>query len=285
VVVIDDTRSECWQYANKLARMCGPTDRASRVSSTRDRAGANRPARTTQQKPSSTTEPARTSRHKPASPLGPRPISPLAYIPPVVRSADPVRDAAACAAIYDEFVRDTATSFEESPPGADELAARIETISQTHPWLVAEDGGRVVGFAYGSPHHVRAAYRWAADVSVYVEPGRHRRGVGRALYGALFDLLRTQQLLIACAGITLPNAASVALHESFGFVPVGVYRQIGYKLGAWRDVGWWQLELGRRRDGPPPPPRRPAPPTPRRPAPPPSRRPPPLAPPGLEPSA
>jgi len=156
------------------------------------------------------------------------------------------------AAIYHEFVSDTATSFEDSPPRAEDFAARIERISRTHPWLVAEIDGEVVGFAYGCPHRDRAAYRWAADVSVYVEPASHRRGVGRALYGTLLQLLRGQRLLIACAGITLPNDASVALHESFGFVPVGVYRRIGYKLGSWRDVGWWQLELARPAADPPP---------------------------------
>lgn len=174
-----------------------------------------------------------------------------------VRSADAVRDAAACAAIYAPFVTATATSFETVAPAADEFAARIERISRTHPYLVAEDGGRVVGFAYGSPHRERAAYRWAADVSVYIERASHRRGVGSALYGALFDLLRAQGLLIACAGITLPNDASVALHESFGFVPIGVYRHIGYKAGGWHDVGWWQLELERPAGDPPPEPKAP----------------------------
>jgi L-amino acid N-acyltransferase YncA len=172
---------------------------------------------------------------------------------PTIRPASQVRDAAAIAAVYDGFVRDTVISFEAVPPTGEEFAGRIERVQKTHPWLVAEDGdGRVVGFAYGCPHHERAAYRWAADVSIYIEPASHRRGIGKALYSALFDMLRAQRLLIACAGVTLPNDASVALHESFGFVPVGVYRQIGYKFGAWHDVGWWQLELARP-DGDPPP--------------------------------
>lgn len=172
---------------------------------------------------------------------------------PVIRSADRAADAAACAAIYAPFVADTAISFEDVPPTADEFAARIERIERTHPYLVAEADGRVVGFAYGSPHRERAAYRWAADVSVYIEPASHRRGIGRALYGALFELLRGQRLLVACAGITLPNDASVALHESFGFVPIGVYRQIGYKAASWHDVGWWQLALGGPANVDPPP--------------------------------
>jgi phosphinothricin acetyltransferase len=161
----------------------------------------------------------------------------------VIRDADPARDAAACAAIYGPFVADSAASFEERAPTADEFAQRIERASTTHPWLVADDGGQAVGFAYGYPHRGRAAYRWAADVSVYVAPERHRRGLARALYRELLPSLARQALHVACAGITLPNDASVALHESFGFRPVGVYRRIGFKLGSWWDVGWWELEL------------------------------------------
>jgi L-amino acid N-acyltransferase YncA len=175
----------------------------------------------------------------------------------MLRHADASRDAAACAAIYAPFVRDTAVSLEEVPPDAAEMAARIAQIEAAHPWLVLEDEGQVVGFAYASQHRVRAAYRWAADVTVYIEPSRHRRGAGRRLYGALMDALRAQGLRMACAGITLPNGASVGLHESMGFVPVGVYRHIGWKLGEWRDVGWWQLDLGHPGDVAPDPPRAP----------------------------
>ncbi len=162
-----------------------------------------------------------------------------------IRSANPRRDASACASIYAPYVRETAISFEEHPPEATAFAERMEGTARTHPWLVAEDAGQVVGFAYGCRHRERAAYRWAADVSVYVDPDRRRLGVGRALYDALLALLRDQGLHIACAGVTLPNEASVAFHESFGFTSVGVYRQIGFKLGTWWDVGWWQLQLSR----------------------------------------
>jgi len=168
----------------------------------------------------------------------------------LIRHADADWDAGPCAAIYAPFVRDSAVSFERYAPDADELARRIARISLTHPWLVAEgtpadpdDAAAIIGFAYAGPHRQRAAYRWAADVSVYVHAGQRRRGVGRALYRALLGLLLRQGLLVACAGITLPNDASVALHESLGFMPVGVYRRIGFKAGAWRDVGWWQLAL------------------------------------------
>jgi phosphinothricin acetyltransferase len=166
----------------------------------------------------------------------------------LIRGAEPVRDASACAAIYEPYVRTTAISFEDQPPTAQQLAERIERFQRTHQWLVAEDDGQVVGYAYGCPHRDRAAYRWAADVSVYVDPQRHRRGYGRALYGELLRLLAGQGFYVACAGVTLPNEGSVALHEALGFAPVGVYRRIGHKLGNWWDVGWWQLAL-RETDG------------------------------------
>ena len=170
----------------------------------------------------------------------------------MVRHADPARDAAACAAIYAPHVEHSPTSFEEDAPDAAEMAARIEAVSATHAWLVAELDGRVAGFAYAGQHRARSAYRWAADVSIYLDEHFRGRGLGRELYGALFGLLRRQRLLVACAGITLPNAASTGLHQAMGFVPVGVYRAIGYKDGAWRDVGWWQLQLAERVPGPPP---------------------------------
>ena len=152
-------------------------------------------------------------------------------------------DAAACARIYSPFVRDTAVSLEEDPPDAAELMRRISEVTTRYPWLMAEEQGELIAFAYASPHRLRAAYRWAADVSVYVDPRHHRRGVARALYQRLLADLGAQGFHVACAGITVPNPASVALHESLGFQPVGVYRRIGYKCGAWRDVGWWQLPL------------------------------------------
>jgi L-amino acid N-acyltransferase YncA len=169
-----------------------------------------------------------------------------------IRHADPELDAAACAAIYEPYVRGTVISFEEHPPDAAELSRRIEAISSRYPWLVAEDGGTVTGYAYASQHKDRAAYRWAADVAVYVTRGAQRRGIGRNLYETLFELLVAQGIRLVCAGITLPNQASVALHEAVGFERVGVYRRIGWKAGAWHDVGWWQRELVPPGSGPPP---------------------------------
>lgn len=161
----------------------------------------------------------------------------------MVRHADPDRDGAACAAIYAPYVRDSFASFEEEPPSAIEMAQRIERISVTHPWLIIDRHGEAAGFAYASPHSDRAAYRWAADVTVYVMADHQRCGLARQLYGALLGLLHEQGIQIAYAGIALPNAASVGLHETLGFMSFAVYRKIGYKAGAWHDVGWWQQRL------------------------------------------
>jgi phosphinothricin acetyltransferase len=167
-----------------------------------------------------------------------------------IRSALPDRDAAACAAIYRPHVEASPTSFEERAPNVAEMSERIRDISTSHPWLVAEHDGAVQGFAYACPHRPRPAYRWAVDVSAYVDAVHRGQGIGRKLYQALLERSRQQGVYVACAGITLPNDASVALHEGLGFVPVGVYRRIGWKEGAWRDVGWWQLQL-RLSDEPP----------------------------------
>jgi L-amino acid N-acyltransferase YncA len=147
-------------------------------------------------------------------------------------------DAAACAAIYAPYVTDTAVSFEEEPPGADDLARRI---AAAHEWLVLEEAGRVVGYAYAATFHPRAAYRWACEVSVYLERGRERRGSGRALYATLLPRLAERGFRSAIAGMTLPNEGSVGLHRAFGFEPVGTYRRIGFKFGSWHDVAWTQL--------------------------------------------
>jgi L-amino acid N-acyltransferase YncA len=168
-----------------------------------------------------------------------------------IRDADPERDAASCASIYAPSVENNPTSFEERPPDIAEMADRIARTATTHPWLVADAGGDVVGYAYACPHRERPAYRWAVEVSVYVAGDRQGSGLGRSLYEALIDRLRRQRFQVALAGITLPNEASIVLHEQLGFVPVGVLRRIGWKAGAWRDVGWWQLDLMLPGAGPP----------------------------------
>jgi phosphinothricin acetyltransferase len=161
----------------------------------------------------------------------------------LIRDADPGLDAAACAAIYAPSVIDGVASLEERAPDAGEMAERIQRTSGRYPWLLAELDGAVAGYAYASEHRARASYRWATDVTVYVARSHHRRGVGRALYETLLPLLARQGYYVACAGITLPNDASVGLHEALGFTLIGVYRNIGFKHGAWRDVAWWQAEL------------------------------------------
>ena len=163
--------------------------------------------------------------------------------PVTIRAADPERDAAACAAIYAPYVETGPISFEERAPSAEEMSARIERIVATHPWLIAEEGEEAVGYAYACRHRERAAYRWAAEVAVYIASTRRGQGLGRRLYEALFEQLRRQRFQVACAGITLPNEASVTLHERLGFVRVGVSPRIGWKQGHWHDVSWWQLEL------------------------------------------
>ncbi|GAA4535235.1 arsinothricin resistance N-acetyltransferase ArsN1 family B [Amycolatopsis samaneae] len=152
-------------------------------------------------------------------------------------------DAEACAAIYAPYVIDTTITFETEPPTASEMARRIAAANEKHAWLVLEDDGQVAGYAYGGPFKDRAAYRWSCEVSVYLERGRRRTGGGRALYTALFDRLAERGFRTAVAGMTLPNDASVGLHRAMGFEPVGTYRRIGWKHGAWRDVAWAQRTL------------------------------------------
>ena len=123
------------------------------------------------------------------------------------------------------------------------MGERISRYGASHAWLVAERDGAVAGYAYGSPHRERAAYSSSCDVAVYVDPVHARQGIGRALYAQLLPLLATRGFHAAFAGIALPNEGSVALHEAMGFVPVGIYREVGWKLGGWRDVGWWQRLL------------------------------------------
>ncbi len=153
-----------------------------------------------------------------------------------------VADAAALAAVYAPYVTAGYASFMEQPPPAAEFEVRIAARPRL-PWFVAVASGTVLGFAYASQHRARAAYRWSVDCSVYLGDGVHRRGIGRALYEVLVPEVRALGYVSAYAGIALPNAASVGLHEAMGFTSVGVYRSVGFKFGSWRDVGWWQLAL------------------------------------------
>jgi L-amino acid N-acyltransferase YncA len=159
-------------------------------------------------------------------------------------------DAAACAAIYAPYVAETAITFESEPPSPAEMSERIARASQRHAWLVAERDGAVFAYAYGSTLNPRAAYRWSCEVSVYVERAQQRIGAARALYEALLGRLGERGYCMAVAGMTLPNDASVGLHAALGFEPIGVFRRIGYKLGAWHDVAWVQLPLAAAPDSP-----------------------------------
>jgi L-amino acid N-acyltransferase YncA len=173
----------------------------------------------------------------------------VATIVVMIRDATP-EDAAACAEIYAPYVRDTAITFESTPPAPTEMARRIAAAQQAYAWVVLDEGGRIVGYAYGGPYKQRPAYQWSCEVSVYVELGRRRSGAGRALYEALFDRLAARGYRMLVAGMTLPNDASVGLHHAMGFEPVGTYRRIGWKRNAWHDVAWAQRPL-MRADNPP----------------------------------
>jgi phosphinothricin acetyltransferase len=153
-------------------------------------------------------------------------------------------DAAGCLAVYAPYADDTAVSFELHAPVLEDYRERIARISNTHAFLVIEHGEDIAGFAYAGVHRERLAYRWTCEVSVYLAPEFQRRGLGRALYGALFPLLQQQGYRVLLAGISVPNDPSVALHRSLGFETVGVYRRIGWKAGDWRDVMWLSLQMG-----------------------------------------
>ena len=161
----------------------------------------------------------------------------------IVRPARPETDAAAVADIYRPAVTSSLASFEERAPTTEEMAERMRATLARTPWLVAEQDGTVVGYAYAGPHQQRPGYRWSVNISVYVAPRHSRRGIGRRLYDELLSILRRQGFVNAYAGITLPNPASVALHEAIGMRRIGVYAGVGFKQGAWHDVAWYHVRL------------------------------------------
>jgi L-amino acid N-acyltransferase YncA len=152
-------------------------------------------------------------------------------------------DAAALLAIYRPSVEASAVSFEVVVPTVEQFSARIAKALQGWAWLVAERDGQRIGYAYGCMHRERAAYRWSVEVSAYVHAAHHRQGVGAALYAALFEVLAREGYCNAYAGITLPNAASLALHHKLGFQSIGIFRSVGRKFGRWHDVAWFQRSL------------------------------------------
>lgn len=156
-----------------------------------------------------------------------------------VRAAT-LEDAGSIRSIYAPYVEDTSISFETIVPTVDEMRTRISDVQKKHLWLVYERDHQILGYAYASPHRSRDAYRWSVDVAAYAHKNHVGQGIGRALYRELLSKLEQAGFANAFAGIALPNPASVALHESFGFAPVGIYRKVGYKNGQWHDTGWWQ---------------------------------------------
>jgi phosphinothricin acetyltransferase len=162
-------------------------------------------------------------------------------------------DAPSILDIYAPYCTSTVVSFEIVAPTESQMRERISRVTAHYPWLIAEIDDRVAGYVYASQHRERAGYRWAVDAAVYIAQSHHRRNVGRALYSTLFSLLREQGIFQAYAGITLPNVASVGLHEAVGFENIAVFRNVGYKLGRWLDVGWWRMQLKPPVENPPEP--------------------------------
>jgi phosphinothricin acetyltransferase len=152
-------------------------------------------------------------------------------------------DAEAIHAIYAPTIAHTAITFETALPGADAMRERILTRLKQYPWLVWEDAGEVLAYAYATRFRERAAYDWIAETSIYVHENARRRGIARKLYATLLDVMRLQGINQAVGVITMPGEVSVALHETMGFAPAGIWRKAGYKLGQWWDVGVWQKEL------------------------------------------
>ena len=160
-----------------------------------------------------------------------------------VRAAIPP-DSADMAAIYNHYVTETVVTFEEEPIPAEEISHRVDEVrSAALPWLVAEEEGRVVGYAYARPWNPRSAYRFSAEITVYLAHDRTRRGIGSKLYDHLFRILQARGIHAVMGGIALPNEASVALHERFGLRKVAEFREVGFKFDRWIDVGYWQRTL------------------------------------------
>lgn len=152
-------------------------------------------------------------------------------------------DSASILEVYAPFITDTIITFEYDVPTVMEFGKRITNITRKYPWLVCEVNGNIIGYAYASKFNERAAYDWSVDFSVYIKPEYHRKNIGKALYFALFELLKMQGYYNAYAGVTLPNIKSEGHHQAFGFKPVGIYRNVGYKFGSWHDVKWFELKI------------------------------------------
>jgi phosphinothricin acetyltransferase len=161
----------------------------------------------------------------------------------VIRSATP-DDGDAIATIYNHYVAHTIVTFEDETVSAGQMAGRIaDANAQALPWLMLEEAGSIVGYAYASQWKPRSAYRYAVEVTVYLAPDAAGRGFGTQLYAALFAQLRSRGIHTAIGGIALPNPGSIALHEKFGMTKIAHFAEVGCKFGRWIDVGYWQARV------------------------------------------
>lgn len=157
-----------------------------------------------------------------------------------IRNVNP-NDAAQVAEIYNYYIKNTHQTFESEPLSADEMQVRIAEITAEYPYLVAEEDGEVFGYAYAAQFKMRQAYEFSAEVSIYVKADAKQKGIGTQLYEKLFELLQETDIHALIAGISLPNDGSIRFHEKLGFTKVAHFREVGYKLGRWVDVGYWEL--------------------------------------------
>ena len=167
----------------------------------------------------------------------------------IIRIATP-EDAAGILDIYTPFISNTSFTFETDIPSVEEFAARIKTYLINWPWLVAESGGKITGYAYATRHRERTAYQWSVESSVYIHDDFQQTGLGRNLYKTMFEILKQQGFTNVYAVINLPNDKSVAFHEKLGFQYFATYEKVGYKLGKWKNVGWWRLSINEYGDEP-----------------------------------
>jgi len=162
-------------------------------------------------------------------------------------------DAAQIREIYSPNILDNAISFETEVPSIEEMTTRIKTFLQKYPWIVCVIDGKIAGYVYASKHRDREAYQWSCECTIYMNNDFKGKGIGRELYQLLFEILKLQEFRNVYGVITLPNQASVAIHESCGFKHFATYENIGYKFGIWHSVGWWKLQINQYNLQPPPP--------------------------------
>lgn len=170
----------------------------------------------------------------------------------ILRIIDDI-DIAQVIEIYAPFILNTVVTFENKVPSVNEFKNRIDHYLEYFPWLVADDGGKIAGYAYASKYRDRIAYQWVVEISVYMHPDYKKKGIAKKLYEALLDILRLQGIYRIYAVIGLPNDESVKFHEKMGFSWFASYKNTGYKLGRWRDTGWWEFVLKQADEEPAPP--------------------------------